>query len=326
MQMYNYHRCHIRRPPVHHSEISMNIGSFHRMFACLTLLIAVLAAQTVSATGQADGKFRFAIISDTHVIDGTYQCCERGDNPQDPYNKAIYNTAANLRASVEALNALDPQPDLVVITGDLVHNFFKPIEYYATNTCHIDIARDILNQLKVPWKVLQGNHDMEYAFAPDDVSALFYKKLGPGAIGEKGYMAFDHKGFRFILLNQYHCLAKTAAGHCMGRDQFEWFRTQIDTAMPVLLFAHEPPSNYKYDSGEFADGDVKSLVQSHKNIVAGFFGHNHIFSNSESFYGVRSYMTGSTRVKPLNRLVVEADPATGKIKIVNSREFVWGLP
>ena len=57
---------------------------------------------------------------------------------------------ATLAAAVAQLNALDPRPDLVVITGDLV-NGPKPGEYEALER--------LLMPLTLPWCAIPGNHD-----------------------------------------------------------------------------------------------------------------------------------------------------------------------
>ena len=60
------------------------------------------------------------------------------------------DTAAALAASVEAVNALTPLPDLVVISGDLVDGG-APAEY-----AHLV---DLLAPLRPPVRVVPGNHD-----------------------------------------------------------------------------------------------------------------------------------------------------------------------
>jgi 3',5'-cyclic AMP phosphodiesterase CpdA len=60
------------------------------------------------------------------------------------------DTGAHLARAVAALNALDPQPDLVALTGDLV-DFGKPEEY--------EHLRAILGPLRAPYVLLPGNHD-----------------------------------------------------------------------------------------------------------------------------------------------------------------------
>ena len=61
-----------------------------------------------------------------------------------------YNTNASLEHIVEALNARETQPDVILATGDL-GNVGAHGEYEA--------AKEILDQLKAPYYIIPGNHD-----------------------------------------------------------------------------------------------------------------------------------------------------------------------
>ena len=69
-----------------------------------------------------------------------------------PGDKAygIIDPAAFLGPAVRALNALDPRPDCVLITGDLT-DLGRPHEY--------QVLRDHLQALEIPYFLLPGNHD-----------------------------------------------------------------------------------------------------------------------------------------------------------------------
>jgi 3',5'-cyclic-AMP phosphodiesterase len=60
------------------------------------------------------------------------------------------DTAGHLARAVAALNALQPRPDLVVVTGDLVD--FGRIDEYER-------LRALLSPLQIPYFLLVGNHD-----------------------------------------------------------------------------------------------------------------------------------------------------------------------
>ena len=60
------------------------------------------------------------------------------------------DTAAYLARAIDALNVLDPPPDLVLLTGDLVDS--GAAEEYAR-------LRAILRALRTLYFVIPGNHD-----------------------------------------------------------------------------------------------------------------------------------------------------------------------
>lgn len=79
-----------------------------------------------------------AHLSDTHIT---------------PPGTLLYNhvdTASALRQAIRRLQALQPRPDAVIITGDLV-NAGSPAEYV--------LLREILGELSQPLLLLPGNHD-----------------------------------------------------------------------------------------------------------------------------------------------------------------------
>jgi len=67
----------------------------------------------------------------------------------------IFDAAASLKRVIQAINARDPQPDLVLHTGDLVHHG-APEQYGP--------LREILEELTVPFYALPGNHDSREGF------------------------------------------------------------------------------------------------------------------------------------------------------------------
>jgi 3',5'-cyclic-AMP phosphodiesterase len=79
-----------------------------------------------------------AQISDPHV------------RPAGILYKGVLDTNAALAAAVAQINALDPSPDLVVLTGDVVDEG-HPDEYAA--------ARALLTELKPKLLAIPGNHD-----------------------------------------------------------------------------------------------------------------------------------------------------------------------
>ena len=79
-----------------------------------------------------------AQISDCHIVEPGGVIADRAD------------PAEGLRRAVDLINALDPQPDLVIVSGDLV-NDGTPAQY--------DHLVVLLAEIRVPVVPLPGNHD-----------------------------------------------------------------------------------------------------------------------------------------------------------------------
>jgi len=98
---------------------------------------------------------------------------------------------ADLANHVAVINRLDPQPDVVIFTGDMA-NGGKPEEY--------DIVRRHMDNLRAPWLAVPGNRDsrrrMRAAFANHEWGGGhaqgpldFFVQVGPLAL-----IGFDSKG------------------------------------------------------------------------------------------------------------------------------------
>lgn len=79
-----------------------------------------------------------AQITDLHVM------------PKGQLAYGRVDTASMLRSAVAHLNRLDPQPDVVLITGDLADK--------GERTAYVHL-REILADLRAPFYVIPGNHD-----------------------------------------------------------------------------------------------------------------------------------------------------------------------
>jgi 3',5'-cyclic AMP phosphodiesterase CpdA len=71
------------------------------------------------------------LISDTHVTGGSNVC---GTENGAMDNSSIQYIEERLNAVVDKINAIDPPPDFVVITGDVMHNPSYSLDpsWYAT--------------------------------------------------------------------------------------------------------------------------------------------------------------------------------------------------
>jgi 3',5'-cyclic AMP phosphodiesterase CpdA len=139
------------------------------------------------------------------------------------------DTAAMLRACVAELIALDPQPDLIVHTGDLV-DFGVPEEYAQ--------LKSILAPLQVPMLCIPGNHDgrdgMRRAFAGTDY------------MPDEGFLHFavERAPLRFIGLDT---LVPGQGGGRLCAERLAWLDATLSAKpdMPTLILMHHPP----FDTG-----------------------------------------------------------------------------
>jgi 3',5'-cyclic-AMP phosphodiesterase len=159
------------------------------------------------------GDFTFVQISDSHI-----------GFSKEP-NKDVVGT---LRATVDRINALPAQPELLIHTGDLTH-LSKPDEF--------DTVNEVLKSAKVGRVVyVPGEHDV---FSDDGKQYL--DRYGKGTRG-LGWHSFDHKGVHFIGLVNVANLKPGGLG-TLGTDQLDWLKRDLAgkaDSTPMVVYAHVP--------------------------------------------------------------------------------------
>ena len=192
-----------------------------------------------------------AQISDTHVA---------LDTPDAERRIRDFETV------IADINALDPAPDLIVHTGDIVHNG-RPDEYAQ--------AVATLTGARAPVYVMAGNKD--------DRANLC------AAFSAGGYLAPDFK-FVAYAVDDYPVrliMLDTLSAHSNKGDFCpERVRNLIgmiddETTRPIVVFTHHPPFEVMVgpDPINFATPDIMSelrrALQHSGRVVAVFSGHVH---------------------------------------------------
>jgi 3',5'-cyclic AMP phosphodiesterase CpdA len=136
------------------------------------------------------------------------------------------DTAAYLARCIDKLNRLDPRPDAVVLTGDLV-DFGAREEY--------EHLRSLLEPLRIPYYLVMGNHDGREA-----LREVFH---------DHDYLRQQEKFVQYALpLGPLRLVALDTQDppHGAGRlcdDRLRWLADTLaaDRATPTVVALHHPP-------------------------------------------------------------------------------------
>lgn len=192
-----------------------------------------------------------AQISDTHIM--------ASDDPDD---RRIGRIEA-LRRCVADINALDPQPSVVIHTGDMTQDG-RPEEFIA--------ARNVLSQLKMPFYPTPGNRD----------GSLPMIKAFENLSQNDAFMLYaaDVESIRLVAMDT---IAETGNKGDFTEDKLAALDALLGEGRdrPTALFMHHPPFEiltsrepYQYYRPEAAT-EFSDIVARHPQLIRLFCGHSH---------------------------------------------------
>ncbi len=196
-------------------------------------------------------QLRIAQISDLHI------------KPPGALAYGRVDTARALERCVAALNAFEPEPDFVVISGDLAD---------TPNMEEYDHLKRLLGPLRWPFAGIPGNHDSRELMRAAFPNAPY--AFATGALNQKVEV-----GSLDLLL-----LDSSVPGKPHGlleRATLEWLEAELAASedRAALLFLHHPPfiaGIWHMDRQNLHNADeLAAIVQRHKRVRIVATGHIH---------------------------------------------------
>lgn len=192
-----------------------------------------------------------AQISDTHIALDTADAERR---------------ISDFERTIADINALDPAPDAIVHTGDIVHNG-RPDEYAE--------AVRILAQARAPVYVIPGNKDeratLRAAFSPRGYFAPDAKFID---------YAIEDYSVRLIAIDTLHT-GSNKGDFCPERAKHLIEMIDAEATKPIAVFTHHPPfavtvgpDPFNFETPEMM-ARLRRGLQHSGRVVAVFSGHVH---------------------------------------------------
>jgi 3',5'-cyclic AMP phosphodiesterase CpdA len=195
--------------------------------------------------GEEVTPFTLVQLSDAHVGFA---------GPPNPTGTKAFERA------IDRVNRLDPQPDLILFTGDLTHESETPGEH-ANRMRLFQSLTSRLRSRKIMY--VPGEHD-----AALDGGVLYRQFFG------ETHYSFDHRGVHFIALDNV-----STGRPAVGAEQIEWLKRDIARyphTAPIVVFTHRPLFDLRPDWEWFTrDGDdVLNILAPYENVTI-LYGHIH---------------------------------------------------
>jgi predicted MPP superfamily phosphohydrolase len=287
-----------------------------------SLLTRKLWAEQAAATASS-GKFYFALIADTHIIDNFYV---KGSENGVEDNESILVTTPRLVSARDLINSLNPAIEQVFLIGDYFHNYpSTDYDFYFKNTTRLDNAKAITDAFKMPVHLGFGNHDYDVRHVSREMSNRLFK----AKFNAEPYSVLDYKGYKFIHLNNFLGSTQDHAAPdfnpnigSLGEEQLHWFEAQLQQRKPTFVFIHYPL--IQDVPTEFSDYGLHSLLRKYKdNIQLVVSGHLHKWIDFAHTYGPQHYVMAATRYDPNAYMLMEVDTKRGTWRFMNADLVEW---
>lgn len=218
--------------------------------------------------------------------------------PKGELYQGLIDSNAMFAAALEQLARLDPAPDVVLLSGDVVDEG-RAEEY--------ELAIGMLSAIKAPLFVIPGNHDERCAFRAAFASHAYLPADGPlhFAAGEAGPVRII--GLDVTVPGEHH-------GEVDDEASF-WLEARLaeEPGRPTLVMMHQPPilSGIPYiDEYNCRGGErLAALIARFPNVERVLCGHIHRFMQAR-FGGTLLMTAPSTTTAIALRLAADAEPAS----------------
>jgi predicted MPP superfamily phosphohydrolase len=168
--------------------------------------------------------------------------------------------AVCLKQTVQAINAVETQPDFIVFTGDLTHK----TDDAKQRRERMAEFREIVGALRTKKLIfLPGEHD-----AAADAGEAYHENFG------ELRQSFEHQGVHFVALDN-----ASAPGGALGDAQLAWLTSEVERVpaeAALVVLAHRPLFEL-YPEWEWATSDgarALEILSRHQNTSV-FYGHIH---------------------------------------------------
>ena len=250
----------------------------------LSLMISVLMVASSCKKKEKPDEFTFAFITDIHL---------------QPEGDAV-------KGFLELIDTLnDLNPDFVITGGDLIMDALR--QRYGRADSLYNLYSENAKALKMPVYNTMGNHEIYGIYKgsgadpshPDYGEKMFENRFG------KSYYSFDHKGWKFMILNSIEDAGNSSYVGLIDPKQVEWIKEELQKTSPetpIVLSTHIPFITVETQvyQGTTVANDSLLVIYNGKEVLDLFNGHNlklvlqgHLHIYEDIFIEGTHFITGS---------------------------------
>ena len=300
------------------------------MASALMLCVGACAPDDAASEVVEPRRFRIVVLADPHLPDPDYV----GPEANDFDTASILAAHERLLAAREAINAIEPAPDFVVILGDLLHSDYpyNTLEDYTTQPSAFSRAAEVLAGFDMPVRLVLGEGDYGLPEVPREQTHALFEHF----FGAQPYESFEHEGWKFILANSQlgDTLDPTSAGYdpakgSYGREQLDWIAGELFDRKPTVFLSHYPIpfETAVFENRMSPSRDIFTLMTEHvQTMKLGLAGHLHRWIDYRMVAPTDIYVLAGLRYDADNYWLIEFDAASESYEILDVDKVHWQTP
>lgn len=212
--------------------------------------------------------------------------CREKNKEKDSFNVAFMtdihlqpeqNAVKGFTQALDTVNKL--KPDFIITGGDLIMDALG--QSYGRADSLYNLYSEVIKKSECQVYNTMGNHEIYGIYTisgadpanPEYGEKMFEKRLG------QTYQSFDHKGWKFMIINS---IEETKKGKYIGQvdtAQISWIKSELkktDPHTPIVLSTHIPfitANTQKYE-GSTLPNDSSTVIFNSKEVIDLFSGYN----------------------------------------------------
>lgn len=252
--------------------------------ACFIIIMTIL--MSCSGSGEKSKEsFTIVFLSDVHL------------QPE-------LNAVDGFKQALDSVNNLNP--DFILTGGDLI------MDALGTSYGRADSLYNLYSEVirKADCKVYNsmGNHEIYGIYSKsgaDPAGPEYGEKMFENRMGDS-YYSFEHKGWKFIVLNSVENGGNDRYTGFIDSLQVEWLKTELSRTsneIPIVVATHIPliTAYSQNNTGSTAANPASLVVSNSKQILDLFAGHNlklvlqgHLHTVEDIFIDGIHFITGGS--------------------------------
>lgn len=265
--------------------------------------------------------FRFIVMSDPTIV-------------PPATNEVTFWWNDRLDQAVEQINA-EADIQFVLLIGDVAADMMEPWVDDVVDGWEVAsaLAKEKLDLLQVPYYLAPGDKDytdevMTYEFAIDwaDWNARetrLHEIWGDAYPGANPWNVIEHEGVRFFLANSTagpRLAEANGMTGSFGEDQLNTLANELSGDQWTVFFSHHPGVFALEEAGA---PTLEEILSAKADKVAGFF-HGHLLGFQKyEWADLEGYSLGGINQSYLYYAIVEVNPATGELTILNEDQLAF---